>query len=219
MFTGIIEEIGIVLSISKDTNTAQITFKAEKILEDLNIGDSIAVNGLCLTVSKIDKNTFTADIMPISLKKSNLRNFIIGDKVNLERAIKLKSRIGGHLMSGHIDCTGKIIDLKRKDNSLLIEIEIPENIKKFIIPEGSIAVNGISLTVAQITSKGFIVSIVPHTFQKTTLSSVKIGFIVNLEADMIGKYVYNFLQKSNEKNPKEFNSSITMDLLAEHGFI
>ena len=219
MFTGIIEEIGTVLNLSKDNNAAKIKIKAEKIFEDINIGDSISVNGLCLTVSTIDKNTFTADIMPVSLEKSNLKSFYFGDKVNLERALKLKSRIGGHFISGHIDNTGEIIYLKRKDHSLLIEIVVSDNMKKFIIPEGSIAINGISLTIAQITSKGFIVSIVPHTLRETTLSSVKIGHIVNLEVDMIGKYVYNFLQKSNEKNSKEVNPSMTMDFLAEHGFI
>ena len=219
MFTGIIEEIGTVLNLSKDNNAAKIKIKAEKFFEDINIGDSISVNGLCLTVSTIDKNTFTADIMPVSLEKSNLRSFYIGDKVNLERALKLKSRIGGHFISGHIDSTGEIIYLKRKDHSLLIEIVVSDNMKKFIIPEGSIAINGISLTIAQITSKGFIVSIVPHTLRETTLSSVKIGHIVNLEVDMIGKYVYNFLQKSNEKNSKEVSPSMTMDFLAEHGFI
>ena len=213
MFTGIIEEIGKVDEIKKAGKSNSLTITCTNILEDMTLGDSIAVNGICLTVSKLDNKSFTADVMPITFQKSNLKNCRNGEFINLERALQLKSRLGGHLVSGHIDGTGKIISVTKYENAVKIKIQINPEQRKFMIPEGSICIEGISLTIAELEQNHLIVSIIPETIKNTILQYKKIGDIVNIESDMLGKYLYNFLQ-----NEGKVKSNISMQFLTENGF-
>jgi len=213
MFTGIIEEIGKIQKIEKTADNLNITFTAKKVVLDVQIGDSIAVNGLCLTVIAFSKNTFSADVMPISVEKSNLKFAKMGDFVNLERAMQMQSRFGGHFVSGHIDAVGEISSIKKNENVTFFEINFSENIRNFVIKEGSISIDGISLTIADLRANSFIVSIIPHTLSQTILQYKKIGNLVNLETDLIGKYLFNFQQ-----NSKQNKSKITTDFLAKNGF-
>ncbi|PRR78327.1 Riboflavin synthase [Clostridium liquoris] len=215
MFTGIVEEIGIIKGINKGAESASITIGAKNILEDVKLGDSIATNGVCLTVTHFTKDSFTVDVMPETMRKSSLSNISIGSKVNLERALKLSDRLGGHIVSGHIDGTGVIKEFKKEDNAVWISIEAHEEILKYIINKGSIAIDGVSLTVAYVDKKMFKVSIIPHTGEETTLLNKKIGDKVNLECDLIGKYV----ERLSGFNSKEENKSpLDLNFLSEHGF-
>jgi len=211
MFTGIIEEIGKVQLSSRTSQNYQIEIQAKTVLEKTKIGDSIAVNGLCLTVSAISENSFTADVMPVSLEKSALRYLQSGSKVNLERALQPQSRMGGHFVSGHIDGIGRISNITKEQNAILVQLEIPEEIYEKAIPEGSIAVDGISLTIAKLEHSRCTVSIIPHTFANTNLQTKSVGDFVNLESDMLGKYVYHFLHRKEKK--------IDMNFLHENGFV
>lgn len=216
MFTGLIEEIGTVESVKKGPKSATISIKAERILEDMAPGDSIATNGVCLTVTSFTPDSFKVDVMAETMRKSNLNSLSPGNKVNLERALKLGERLGGHIVSGHIDGTGTIEDFRQEDNAVWVSITAPPDILKYIINKGSIAVDGISLTVAYVDNKCFKVSIIPLTKDETTLIGKNIGDEVNLEVDMIGKYVERLLS-FKEDNPH--NSSIDMNFLSEHGFL
>nr|WP_278287326.1 riboflavin synthase [Caloranaerobacter ferrireducens] len=216
LFTGLVEEVGIVKSILKGTKSVKIVIKAKKVLEDIKIGDSISTNGICLTVTDFTDNTFSVDVMPETIRKSNLKNLAPGSKVNLERALRLGDRLGGHLVSGHIDGTGKILSFDKEDNAIWVTIKPPEELLKYIIYKGSIAIDGISLTVAYIDNKTFKVSIIPHTKKVTTLIEKSLGDEVNLECDMIGKYIEKFLIYSKETKD---DKGIDMDFLKEHGFI
>ena len=216
MFTGLIEEIGTVESIKKGPKSATISIEAKKILEDIMPGDSIATNGVCLTVTSFTPHSFEVDVMAETMRKSNLNSLSPGNKVNLERALKLGDRLGGHIVSGHIDGTGTIEDFRQEDNAVWVSITAPPDILKYIINKGSIAVDGISLTVAYVDNKCFKVSIIPLTKDETTLIGKNIGDEVNLEVDMIGKYVERLLS-FKEDNPH--NSSIDMNFLSEHGFL
>lgn len=216
MFTGIVEEIGSIKSIKKGTKSSVLTINASTILEDTKIGDSICTNGVCLTVSNISLSGFDADVMAETLRKSNLENLTIGSKVNLERALNLKTRLGGHLVSGHIDGIGKITSMIKEDNAIWVDINTSPEILKYIVYKGSVAIDGISLTVAYIDDKSFKVSIIPHTLDKTILSNKTIGDTVNLECDVIGKYVEKLLGLNNFS--KENESSINEDFLKENGF-
>ncbi|SHK50361.1 riboflavin synthase [Paramaledivibacter caminithermalis] len=216
MFTGLVEEVGIVQSVLKGIKSAKIVIKANKVLEDVKLGDSISTNGVCLTVTDFKDNTFSVDIMAETMRRSTLKNLIPGSKVNLERALRLDDRLGGHLVSGHIDGTGLISSLDREDNAVWVTIKPSTDLLKYIIHKGSIAIDGISLTVAYVDEKVFKVSIIPHTKDVTTLLDKSIGDEVNLECDMIGKYIeklINFNRKTN--NAK---NSIDMEFLSKHGF-
>ncbi len=216
MFTGLVEEVGIVKSILKGTKSVKIVIKAKKVLEDIKIGDSISTNGVCLTVTDFTDNTFSVDVMPETMKRSNLKNLVPGSKVNLERALRLGDRLGGHLVSGHIDGTGKILSFDKEDNAVWVTIKPPEELLKYIIYKGSIAIDGISLTVAYIDNKVFKVSIIPHTKKVTTLIEKSLGDEVNLECDMIGKYVEKLLIHNKKE---EDDKDIDIKFLKEHGFI
>ncbi|QZY55427.1 riboflavin synthase [Crassaminicella profunda] len=216
MFTGLVEEIGMIQSVSKNTKSAKIVINAEKVLEGVALGDSIATNGVCLTVTDFTTHTFSVDVMAETMRRSNLKNLVPGNKVNLERALKLGDRLGGHLVSGHIDGTGILKDFKKEDNAIWVSIAAPSTILKYIIQKGSITIDGISLTVAYVDDTLFKVSIIPHTKDVTTLLSKNIGTLVNLECDMIGKYVEKLLSFKSESIEK---SNIDMNFLSEHGFV
>lgn len=212
MFTGIIEEIGKIKEIKKGAASAILTIESVKVLEDVKLGDSIAVNGVCLTVTDFSSSTFKADVMHETLRRSSLGKLQVGSFVNLERAMKADGRFGGHIVSGHIDATGIIKDIRRDDNAVWYTIETTESILKYIVGKGSIAIDGISLTVAGIDEHSFRVSVIPHTAQNTILPLKKRGDIVNLENDIIGKYVEKLMLFTEKK------SGITKSFLAENGF-
>ena len=215
MFTGIVEELGEVKNIKRSSQAIVLTIKAEKVLEDIKLGDSIATNGVCLTVTDFNEQEFEVDVTPETMRKSSLGELSIRDEVNLERALRLKDRLGGHLVSGHIDGTGKISAMQREDNAILITITPDPELLKYIISEGSIAVDGISLTVAKLTETDFTVSIIPLTNKETTLAQKKVGSIVNLETDMIGKYVERMMNFQEE----EENNDLDMEKLRDSGFL
>jgi riboflavin synthase len=218
MFTGLIEEVGEITSVTRKGNSAQITVKAGKILKDTKIGDSISTNGVCLTVTEKTSNTFTVDVMPETMNRSNLKNFKYGSKVNLERALRVGDRLDGHMVSGHVDGLGKIANYLKEDNAVWITVEADKSLLKYIIEKGSIAIDGTSLTVAYVDDRSFKVSIIPHTGEATTLLDKKIGDEVNLECDMAGKYIEKFMkfEKNKSEEPK---SNLNEDFLRQNGFI
>jgi len=215
MFTGIVEEIGTVVDFEASQNILRIKVQASKVLEETYLGDSISTNGVCLTVTGIGKNHFYADVMGETVRRSNLGTLKKGDKVNLERAMAANSRFGGHIVSGHIDGKGKITSYEKEGNAVWITIDTGKEVLKYIVEKGSIAIDGISLTVAYVDEKKIKVSIIPHTSEETTLLKKKIGEEVNLECDVIGKYVEKLLG-FNKKNDEK--KSITMDFLINNGF-
>lgn len=189
MFTGIVEECGTVLGVLKNGVSGSVQIQASTVLEGTKTGDSIAVNGVCLTVTKLTKSSFTADVMAETFRRTNLGNLGKNSRVNLERAMAANGRFGGHIVSGHIDGTGVISRIKEEGNAVWIYISAPQSILNLIVEKGSVAVDGISLTVAAVSDKEFAVSVIPHTRENTALSGKKTGAVVNLENDIIGKYV------------------------------
>lgn len=208
MFTGIIEEVGRLKSLSD----GRIEISCEKILSDVKIGDSISTNGICLTVVDFGKNFFAADVMPETFRKTSLAEIQTGGIVNLERALKLGDRLGGHIVSGHIDGTGKILNMRTEGNAVFIEIQAENFLLKQIAPKGSVALDGISLTVVDATAENFSVSMIPHTREVTNFKFKRAGNLVNIETDALAKYVERLM--SIEKNPP-----VTKDFLAENGFL
>lgn len=219
MFTGIIEEIGTVVSVSRGAKSSSLTLQGDVIFEDMHIGDSIAVNGVCLTVTKMNAKTFTADVMAETLRRSSLGSLKQGSKVNLERAMAADGRFGGHIVSGHIDGTGEIESFVQEDNAIWATIQTTEKILKFIIEKGSITIDGISLTVAYVDNRCFKVSLIPHTAAHTTLLTKKAGDIVNLENDIVGKYIDKLLHFKGSRQEEGKSGEITMELLAKNGFM
>jgi riboflavin synthase len=221
VFTGIVEEIGSVKHIVKGASSCVLNISAQKVMQGTRLGDSIAVNGVCLTVTDIFAGGFSADVMPETLRRSGLGQLTSGSPVNLERAMAADGRFGGHIVSGHIDGTGTVAAVKREDNAVWITINCPDRILKYIIEKGSIAIDGISLTVAYVDSKCFKVSIIPHTAKETTLLTLGVGHLVNLENDVVGKYVEKLLSYKKDTSPEENNSQSKVDLnfLAENGFL
>jgi len=215
MFTGIIEEIGVVKSIKQKNKSAVIEIAAKMIIEDLKTGDSINTNGACLTVTAFNKSSFSVDVVEETIHRTNLRDLKLGLKLNLERALKITDRLGGHIVSGHIDGTGKISRIKKEGLATLITVETNPDILQYIIPKGSIAIDGISLTVVEINTNSFEVAIIPHTALITTLLNKKKGEEVNLECDIIGKYIEKLVL--NNKIGKQ-KSEIDLDFLKTHGF-
>lgn len=193
MFTGIVEEVGRVQSIRREPANAVLTITASKVLEDVHLGDSIAVCGVCLTVTSFTSSAFTADVMHETLNRSSLGALKPGSPVNLERAMPANGRFGGHIVSGHIDGTGRITRIRPDGNAVWYTVSATPSLLRYIVEKGSIAIDGISLTVAQVTGRDFSVSIIPHTQGQTTLSARRVGDTVNLETDCIGKYVEKLL--------------------------
>ncbi len=216
MFTGIIEELGTIRDLRTAGSSGQIMIGADKVLKGTEIGDSIAVNGVCLTVTQISSDGFTADVMPETMRRTSLSIVGRGDKVNLERAMAADGRFGGHIVSGHIDGTGQIRDFKKEGNAVWVTITAGCDILKFIVEKGSIAIDGISLTVAEVTDSYFRVSVIPHTGSETTLLLKQVGDPVNLETDIVGKYVAKLLGVKTETPSDDTGSAgITMDMLRE----
>ena len=215
MFTGIVEETGSIKNIKRGAASAELSIEASKVLEDVALGDSIAVNGVCLTVTDFSVSMFTADVMHETLDRSSLGALRPGSPVTLERAMKTDGRFGGHIVSGHIDGTGHISNISRDDNAIWYTIDTSGDILRYIVEKGSIAIDGISLTVASVDESSFKVSIIPHTAANTILAVKKAGDVVNLENDIIGKYVEK-LMRTAENETEE--SCITEAFLIENGF-
>lgn len=211
MFTGLIEEVGIIKNIKSSGEGKVFEINAKKVLEDLKIGDSININGACQTVIKLSKNSFSVETIEETLKKTNFGSLMVNKKVNLERSLKIGDRLGGHFVLGHVDTTGKIISTEELSNSRLIKISFPSEYFKLLIPVGSISVDGISLTLAEVNKKYLAVAIIPHTWEKTIFFEKKIGDTVNLEFDMLGKYI---LKQISSEEVKE----ISKEFLKKHGF-
>lgn len=215
MFTGIVEEKGIIRSLNINGSSGTIRIESRKVLEGTSIGDSIAVNGICLTVTSMGDGFFTADVMAETVRRSSLGILSQGSEVNLERAMAANGRFGGHIVSGHIDGTGTVRSLVREENAIWVTIDTPPEILKYIVHKGSICIDGISLTVASVGSDNFKVSVIPHTGSETTLLSKRPGSPVNLENDIIAKYVERLMNYKEEEN--NISSGITMEMLAELG--
>jgi riboflavin synthase len=214
LFTGIVEEMGTIRSVRKGASSSVLTIGGEVIFSDLKLGDSVAVNGVCLTVTSYGSDWFTADVMHETLSRSSLRDARAGMKVNLERAMAADGRFGGHIVSGHIDGTGTITSTQRDDNAIWYTVEAPASIMRYIVEKGSVTIDGISLTVARVAKTSFMVSVIPHTAAVTVLGGKGAGDIVNLENDIIGKYVEKLLQPAEA----EQKSGITRDFLTQYGF-
>lgn len=215
MFTGIVEEMGKIRHVALAGSSGQIAVQARKVLEGTKIGDSIAVNGVCLTVTSLQPDGFTADIMAETCRRSNLGQERQGEFVNLERAMAADGRFGGHIVSGHIDGTGVIRASKREENAVWITIGTKEDILRLIVEKGSVAIDGISLTVAKVEAGQFQVSVIPHTGEETTLLHKAVGAQVNLENDVVGKYVEKLLGIAHPEKTEE--SGLTMEFLREYG--
>lgn len=214
MFTGIVEELGEVSAMARGRDSMVLTIKAKTIMSDLKLGDSVSTNGVCLTVTEKGSDYYKADVMHETMNRSSLGKLKLGSHVNLERAMSAEGRFGGHIVSGHIDGTGSITSIKKDDNAVWYTIAAPENIMRYIIEKGSIAIDGISLTVAKVTDKDFSVSIIPHTIKETTLGEKRVGDIVNLENDLIGKYVEKLITISPKKS-----GNIDKEFLLRNGYI
>lgn len=218
MFTGIVEEVGSISTIYQKGESIILTINAKKILHDVRLGDSIAVNGVCLTVTSFNDKKFSVDVMPETFRATSLRSLKKGSKVNLERAMSAGGRFGGHFVSGHVDGIGVILSKKQKDNAVYYEIEAGRELLKYIILKGSISIDGTSLTVFGVSDNTFTISLIPHTRLETILGIKEEGDIVNLECDMLGKYVDHFLASRFGQVPDTKNSKITLAFLEEHGF-
>ncbi|MBQ8921311.1 MAG: riboflavin synthase [Oscillospiraceae bacterium] len=212
MFTGIVEEIGTVQSIQTGSAACVLTVAAETVTADVHIGDSIAVNGTCLTVCRADAHCFSADVMPETMRRTNLGALKRGSKVNLERAMPANGRFGGHIVSGHIDGTGTVKELKPEGNAVWVTVAAGAEILRYLVEKGSVAIDGISLTVARVSERGFAVSVIPHTAKETILLSRKPGDAVNLECDIIAKYTEKLLRPAKP-------DGISAEFLMQHGFL
>lgn len=212
MFTGIIEEVGHVKSLRRGARSFTLEVEASLVLEDTRVGDSIATNGVCLTVTSLTGHGFTADVMPETVMRTALGELIPGSPVNLERALSLQTRLGGHIVSGHVDGTGRISDRRQDDTALWLTVECDSSLLRYIIQKGSITIQGVSLTVARVDDRSFAVSLIPHTQAATTLHQAKVGDLVNLENDVIAKYVEKLLGKESDRD------NGLMDKLARNGF-
>ncbi len=211
MFTGIVEEVGTV----KARKAGVLELNATKVLEDVHLGDSIAVNGVCLTVTSFTNHSFSVDVMPETFRRTSLGILKPGSKVNLERAMAANGRFGGHIVAGHVDATGTITNFAKEDNAVWMTVETPHNLLKYIIEKGSITIDGVSLTVAAVSNHDFKVSLIPTTADETILLSKNVGDPVNLEVDLVGKYIEKLLSFRDEE-PKK--SNITLEFLAQHGY-
>ncbi len=216
MFTGIVEELGSIRAVRRGADSARLVIEAARVIEGSRVGDSIMVNGVCLTSVHFGDRSFSADVMAETLAKSNLGRLKTGDRVNLERALRLGDRLGGHIVSGHIDGVGTITRLEKHDIATLVSIKAPDAVMRYIIKKGSVAIDGISLTVVDFDKDTFQVSLIPHTARETTLGFKKTGESVNLEGDIIGKYIERMMEFHGSRDSE---TRLNMSFLAEHGFL
>ena len=217
MFTGIIEEVGALERLAG----GEIAIRAEKVLEDVALGDSIAVNGICLTVTHFDAAHFTADVMPETVRRTSLAGLKRGSRVNLERALTLRSRLGGHIVSGHIDGVGTIAAMQEEGNAILLTVRASADVLRYVVEKGSVALDGISLTVARVSAADFTVSLIPHTREITNLREKRMGSRLNIETDILGKYVEKLFPGAHTRGESDAPKSadgITMDFLRQQGF-
>lgn len=214
MFTGIIEEIGSVKSVQSGTQSMTLTINASKVLTDVQLGDSIAVNGVCLTVKEFSANQFSADVMPETVSSTSLRQLTSGSHVNLERALAANGRFGGHFVTGHVDGVAVIREKRIVDNALYIRLSLPELFGPYLLNKGSIALDGTSLTIFQVNQTDITISLIPHSQEMTVLAKKRIGETVNFECDMLAKYVENMLNRREGKK-----ETISEDYLQQHGFM
>lgn len=217
MFTGIVEEMGIIKSIRKGASSAVLEIQAQVVLEDVHIGDSIAVNGVCLTATSFTPTTFTADVMHETLNRSSLANLRPGSRVNLERAMAANGRFGGHIVAGHVDGVGTVLQTRKDDNAIWYTIGASPEVLRYVVEKGSITIDGISLTVAKVTDADFSISAIPHTVAVTVLQDRKPGDTVNLETDIIGKYVEKLLTPQAQPTQRP-TSNITREFLSRYGY-
>lgn len=217
MFTGIVEEAGAIKNIKKSGQTLFLSIQAKVIMTDIKLGDSIAVNGVCLTVTDFDDSSFTVDVMPTTFYDTALSLLKAGMKVNLERAMAANGRFGGHFVSGHVDGTGTILSKQKKENSIVMQIEIPDAYKHLTMEKGSVTVDGTNLTIFKVDEHSFTISLIPHTTEVSILGDKKTGDIVNLEFDLLAKYFHSFMTGGmNDSSNKP--SNVTTDFLKENGF-
>lgn len=215
IFTGIVEEIGQINTIQRGSKSARLDVQAALILKDVKIGDSIAVNGVCLTVSHFANGHFTADVMPETMDKTTLGSLRPGSPVNLERALQLGGRLGGHIVQGHVDAIGRIIQKQALDIAHIFRISAPVELLRYVVPKGSITIDGVSLTVIDVFADSFTVSLIPHTAGQTILGGKRAGDAVNLESDILGRYIEKLLMTE----PGSPQGDIDMKFLAENGFL
>lgn len=217
MFTGLIEELGSLQRIQPKGNTLALTIRAKKVLEGLTLGDSIAVNGVCLTVTEMNQDVFLADVMPETFQHTSLSELQQGSFVNLERAMHSNGRFGGHFVTGHVDTVGRISKREHKENAIYLDVTFPEAFNHLVLNKGSIAIDGTSLTIFEVSHSTLTVSIIPHTAKESVLGFKKVGEIVNIEYDLIGKYLYAFLEK-NDQN-KQQKGRMSAEFLKDNGFM
>lgn len=217
MFTGIVEEVGTLKAIRKGDHSAVLEIQAKVVLEDIHLGDSIAVNGICLTATSFSPSGFTADVMHETLNRSALSALRPGSRVNLERAMAANGRFGGHIVAGHVDGVGTVRRIEKDDNAIWYTIAAGPEILRYVVEKGSITIDGISLTVARVDSDSFAISAIPHTVSVTVLADRKPGDQVNLETDIVGKYVEKLLQTPPPAE-EERKSGITREFLTRYGF-
>ena len=217
MFTGLVAELGTVQRLARQGNSYHLTVGAKKVLENLKIGDSVAVNGACLTVVRMDDSSFTADVMPETVRLTNIGSLQPGSRVNLERTLRLCDGLDGHIVSGHVEGLGTISEQRPEGIAVVVTISTPPELLKYIIKKGSIAIDGISLTVTEVTDTSFSVSLIPHTAKETTLGLKKVGDSVNLETDILGKYVERMLTWHQKQEDKK--DTLDMNMLLENGFL
>lgn len=221
MFTGLIEEVGVVRRVVKGREGARLVIGAEKVLGDTKVGDSVAVNGACLTVTEVEAGQFTADCMAETLSRTTIGTIERGRRVNLERALALGQRLGGHMVLGHVDAVGKVKSIKPRGDSLEVEVSLPEEIESLVAEKGSVAVDGVSLTIIRVGSEGFVVGLIPHTIAATTLVDLGPGSRVNLEADVIARYVQRCMAVTGTGGEADSGATdgLGIDLLVEKGFV
>jgi riboflavin synthase len=215
MFTGLIEDLGTLQEIRTGTDQARLTVATGLPMAELTLGESIAINGVCLTVTSLGDGAFSADVSPETLKSTSLGRLSRGVRVNLERALRLSDRLGGHLVTGHVDGLGRIVERRKDGNAWFFKFQTDAAVSAFLVAKGSVTIDGISLTVNEVIEDTFSLAIIPHTLSMTTLQDRKIGEEVNIETDLIGKYVARFLQDGSSSKPQ----GVTMDILAKHGFL
>ena len=217
MFTGLVEELGKVRAVARGAHSIRLTIAAEKVMSDVKLGDSIAVDGACLTVVDFTSNSFTADIMPETYDRTTLSQRKPGELVNLERTLRLGDRLGGHIVSGHVDGIGTLVSITPRDNANVLRVRCPANMEPLFIPQGSVALDGVSLTIVDCGADWFEVSLIPHTWDVTVLSRKKQGDQVNVETDVLGKYIRRMLQPDGRVQGT--GKKIGTDFLAKHGFL